>query len=106
MCGNGNILAGDEKTKSCLLPQGFCNASMETGSVGKLAVKHSADVKDGVHSVSTILSRPFDTVGHAQRQLTSEGSESNLKCETYHVTAIHAAPFNRNKSIHFICLIV
>lgn len=38
----------------------------------KHVVKHSAGVSDGVHSVSTTVSRTDDSVGHAQRQLTSE----------------------------------
>lgn len=66
----------------------------------KHVVKHSAGVSDGVHSVSTTLSRTDDSVGHAQRQLTSEDNESNLKCEMYDVTAIHAVSFNRTKSIN------
>lgn len=80
---------------------------METGSVGRLAVKRPADVSGW----GRIPSAPFrlallDTVGHAQRPLTSEGGESNLKCEAHRVAAIHAASFTRNQSIHFICLIV
>lgn len=71
---------------------------METGLVDKLVVKYSAWCGPrGAFRQHHFVSH---SVGHAQRQLTSKTNESNLKCEVYDVTAIHAVSFNRTKSIN------